>query len=113
MAEQADEGEDLPREPIDSIVGPFQRFFHVEAAGGVVLAACTVASLALANSPLADAFIGIWETTLGFEIGSFSISHSLKHWISDGLMGIFFFVIGMEVKRELVVGELSDLREIQ
>jgi NhaA family Na+:H+ antiporter len=110
MAQSSQDGDQLPREPIDVLTAPFERFLHVEAAGGVVLAACTVASLALANSPLADAFIGIWKTTVGFEFGSFSTSHSLKHWISDGLMAIFFFVIGLEVKRELVVGELRDLR---
>ncbi len=110
MAGSTDEDDELPREPIDAIIAPFERFLHVEAAGGVVLAGCTVASLALANSPMADAFIGIWKTTIGFELGSFSMSHSLTHWISDGLMAIFFFVIGLEVNLELVVGELRDLR---
>jgi NhaA family Na+:H+ antiporter len=100
----------LPEEPIDRLVGPFARFLHVEAASGIVLLLFTAAALALANSPLADGFLGIWKTPLGFELGDFQVRHSLKHWINDGLMAVFFFVIGLEVKREIVLGELRDAR---
>ena len=100
----------LPRKPIDRLVGPFERFLHIEAAGGVVLLAATIASLSLANSPWSDAFLALWKTPVEFGFGSFQLSHSLKHWISDGLMAVFFFVIGLEVKRELVIGELRDPR---
>jgi len=101
---------DLPKEAVGRLTAPIARFMHVEAAGGVVLLLATLAALALANSPLADGFLAFWKTKLGFSIGSFSMEHSLKHWINDGLMAIFFFVIGLEVKRELVLGELRDLK---
>lgn len=101
----------LPTEPIDRIVGPLARFMHVEAAGGVVLLLFTVAALGLANSPWSEAFLAIWKTKVGVTWGEWEFVHSLKHLINDGLMAVFFFVIGLEVKRELVVGELSDLRK--
>jgi NhaA family Na+:H+ antiporter len=100
----------LPTEPIDRLLGPLTRFLHVEAAGGAVLLACAAAALLLANSALAEPYLAIWKTPLGFQIGSLELVHTLKHWINDGLMGIFFFVIGLEVKRELVLGELRDVR---
>jgi NhaA family Na+:H+ antiporter len=83
---------------------------HVETASGVVLLVFTVAALILANSPVAEGFLSVWKTPVGFSIGSFERSHSLRHWINDGLMAIFFFVVGLEVKRELVLGELRELR---
>jgi len=101
---------ELPEAPIDRLVGPFTRFLHIEATSGIVLLFFAAAALALANSPFADGFLGIWKIPLGFEIGEFRVSHSLKHWIDDGLMSVFFFVIGLEVKREIVLGELRDIR---
>ncbi len=98
----------LPREPIDRLIEPFERFLHVEAAGGLVLLVCTVVALVLANSPLSDAYLHLWETEVGFQVGRLQVSHTLHHWINDGLMALFFFVVGLEVKRELVVGELRD-----
>ncbi len=106
-----DDAATLPREPVDRIVKPLLRFMHVEAASGVVLLVCTVAALLLANSVLADRFLAIWKTKVGFQVGSFEFRHPLYHLINDGLMAIFFFVIGLEVKRELVIGELRDLTE--
>jgi len=100
----------LPRKPIDQVMGPLARFMHVEASSGAVLVVATVVALALANSPLADGFLAIWKTQVGFSFGEFAMQHSLKHWISDGLMAVFFFVIGLEVKRELVIGELREFR---
>jgi Na+:H+ antiporter, NhaA family len=101
---------ELPEEPIDRLIGPLERFMHVEAAGGIVLLACTVIALALANSPFSDTYLHIWETPVGFQIGPLSVRHSLHHWINDGLMALFFFVVGLEVKREMVLGELRDPR---
>ena len=90
---------------------PLARFMRVEAAGGVVLLFCTVAALVLANSPWSESFLAIWKTHIKFEIeGLFTFDHSLKHIINDGLMAIFFFVIGLEVKREIVTGELREMR---
>lgn len=100
----------LPAEPVHRIVGPLTRFLHVEAASGIALLLVTIAALVLANSALADEFLNLWKTPVGFKIGSFEMIHSLKHWINDGLMAVFFFVVGLEVKRELVLGELKDLR---
>ncbi len=82
----------LPEAPIDRLVGPFERFLHVEAASGIVLVLATAAALILANSPWADGFLGFWKTKLTLGVGSFEMSHSLKHWINDGLMAVFFFV---------------------
>ena len=101
----------LPREPVHSVAGPLQQFLHVEAASGVVLLLATLTALVLANSPWSDKFLGIWNTRVGLTLGGFSLDGSLKHWINDGLMAVFFFVIGLEVKRELVLGELNELRK--
>ena len=100
----------LPREPIDVILEPIQRFLHIEAASGVILLLFTIIAIIIANSPLAAGFYSFWKTSLGFRIGSFEMFHSLQHWINDFLMAIFFFVIGLEVKRELIIGELRDLK---
>ena len=100
----------LPAEPIDRVFDPIARFLHVESAGGVVLLLATVAALALANSPVSEVFLSLWKTPVGFSVGAFEIHHSLKHWINDGLMVIFFFVVSLEVKRELILGELRELR---
>jgi NhaA family Na+:H+ antiporter len=100
----------LPEEPIDRLIEPIERFMHVEAAAGGVLLASTVIALVLANSPISAAYLHLWETEIGFHVGSLRVSHSLHHWINDGLMALFFFVVGLEVKRELVLGELRDPR---
>jgi len=100
----------LPEQPVHRLTAPIARFLHVEAAGGVVLLAATLVALVLANSPLSERFLAIWETRVGFAIGGFAMDHSLKHWINDGLMAVFFFVIGLEVKREVVLGELREIK---
>jgi NhaA family Na+:H+ antiporter len=100
----------LPRAPIDRFLEPVVRFMHIEAASGVVLLACALTAVIWANSPAADSFLNFWKTEVGFTFGTFEFRHSLKHLINDGLMAIFFFVIGLEVKREIVLGELRDLR---
>ncbi len=99
-----------PDAPIRKVIDPITRFMHVEAASGVVLLACAVIAFALANSPWHEAFLGFWKHEVGFRLGGFAMHHSLKHWINDGLMAVFFFVVGLEVKRELVAGELRDPR---
>lgn len=100
----------LPARPVERLVQPIARFLHVESTSGIVLLAVTAAALVLANSPWADQFLSFWKTPIGVQIGSFRFVHSLKHWINDGLMAIFFFVVGLEVKREVVAGELRELR---
>ena len=101
----------FPKAPIDRIVGPANQFLHVASASGIILLLVTIAALVLANSSAADAFLAFWKTPIGFSAGSFEVQHSLKHWINDGLMAIFFFVVGLEVKRELVLGELRGVRQ--
>ncbi len=101
----------LPRAPIARLTEPLERFMHVESASGIVLLAATVVALLLANSGFADGFLAFWKLPIGFEVGDFQMRHSLEHWINDGLMAIFFFVIGLEVKREVVHGELGNLRQ--
>jgi len=100
----------LPDEPIHKLVGPLERFMHVEASSGIVLLAATVVALASANMSWGEGLVAFWQTKVSIGFGSFEASHSLKHWISDGLMALFFFVIGLEVKRELVIGELRNPR---
>ena len=90
---------------------PFVRFLRIEAAGGMVLMACTALALALANIPAtADAFHHFWHTPTSIGIGEFALNKPLEFWINDGLMTIFFFVVGLEIKREMVHGELRDPR---
>jgi NhaA family Na+:H+ antiporter len=100
----------LPREPIHKITEPVQRFLHVEAASGVLLLICTAIALILANSAAGEWYVALWKTKVGFTFGDFTMKHSLQHWINDGLMAIFFFVVGLEVKREMVTGELRDAK---
>ena len=101
----------FPEGPIDRIVDPVARFLHVESASGVVLLVFAAAALALANSPFSEEFLAFWKTPLGVTVGPIEFRHPLKHWINDGLMAVFFFVVGLEVKREIVAGELRELRQ--
>jgi NhaA family Na+:H+ antiporter len=89
---------------------PFQRFFATEAASGIVLLACTAVALAWANSPWADAYHHLWEAPATVGAPGFGLTLSLHHWVNDGLMAVFFFLVGLEIKREVLVGELASLR---
>jgi Na+:H+ antiporter, NhaA family len=81
-----------------------------EAAGGVVLLAAALLALALANSPLAWLYDGLLDTPVSVRVGAFGIDKPLLLWINDGLMAIFFFLVGLELKRELLIGDLSSVR---
>jgi NhaA family Na+:H+ antiporter len=95
-------------DPIDKILLiPIARFINNSTTGGIVLFAAVVVALILANSPLKDAYYHFWEHTFSIGFDEFVLSQSLHHWINDGLMSIFFFVIGLELKREIMAGELS------
>ncbi|MGE5256741.1 MAG: Na+/H+ antiporter NhaA [Hyphomicrobiales bacterium] len=100
----------LPREPIQTFIDPVRRFLHIEATSGVALVAATLAALIAANSAAGEGFLAFWQTPVGLRFGSLQLELSLLQWINDFLMAIFFYVIGLEVKRELVRGELRDLR---
>lgn len=93
-----------------SAASPLRAFLHAESAGGIVLVVAAAAALMWANSPTADGYAQFWHQAVTVGGGPASISHDLRHWVNDGLMSIFFFVIGLEIKRELAVGELRDPR---
>jgi NhaA family Na+:H+ antiporter len=89
----------------------FQRFFRTETVGGSVLLLFGIAALALANSPLAAPFAGIWRIPLSLGITDYALSLTLHQCINDGLMAVFFLLVGLEIKRELVFGELASVRK--
>ena len=91
--------------------GPFQEFFETEAAGGALLVACACAAIGLANSRWADAYHALWATTIGVMAGGHGLQLSVDQWINDGLMTIFFLLVGLEIKREAMVGELASPRQ--
>jgi NhaA family Na+:H+ antiporter len=93
------------------IARPLRTFLNTEAAGGSVLLAATAAALVLANSPFAESYESLWRTDLRIALGTFEVAQDARHWVNDGLMAIFFFVVGLEIKRELVAGELNDVRK--
>lgn len=95
---------------IDRILEPFVRFARTEAAGGILLLASTAAALVWANSPWAASYEALWHISVSFGFGRFLLSQDLHHWINDGLMCIFFFFVGLEIKREVLAGELSSLK---
>ncbi|HEY4655354.1 MAG TPA: Na+/H+ antiporter NhaA [Cyclobacteriaceae bacterium] len=98
-------------ERIDKLLKPFHNFIQVESSSGVVLLICTVVAMILSNSPLREAYHNLWEYEFSLGIAGFSVSKSLHYWINDGLMAMFFFVVGLELKREIMGGELSSLRK--
>jgi NhaA family Na+:H+ antiporter len=97
--------------PIDQLMRPFQNFLEKEASGGILLLIFTVLALVWANSPFSDSYFHLWHTKLSIGLSNFNLNYSLHHWINDGLMAIFFFVVGLEIKRELLIGELSSLKK--
>ncbi len=88
----------------------FDRFLHAETSGAIVLLVATVIALVIANSAAGPAVEHFWETDAGFFAGAYEFAQSFRHWVDDALMALFFFVVGLEIKRELIVGELSSLR---
>jgi NhaA family Na+:H+ antiporter len=87
-----------------------QDFLRDEAAGGIVLVACALVAVAWANSPVSDSYADFWGQYLTIGWGPAAITEDLQHWVNDGLMAVFFFVVGLEIKRELAIGELHDPR---
>jgi NhaA family Na+:H+ antiporter len=88
----------------------FQQFTRLQASGGILLLLATVVALIWANSPWAESYFTLWETHFTLTLGSLSLDESLVHWVNDGLMVIFFFLVGLEIKREVLVGELASFR---
>ncbi len=98
--------------PILKLTRPFLKFIHIESSSGILLAACTIIALVLANTEFNYIYAQFWQYNLKISFANFSLSYPLWYWINDGLMTIFFFVIGLEIKRELVLGELRDRRRV-
>ncbi len=96
--------------PVDRLLAPFREFARTSASGGVLLLGAATVALIWANSPLAGVYTGLWATTISFGWGEVIVSESLLHLVNDGLMAIFFLVVGLEIKREVLVGELASLR---
>jgi NhaA family Na+:H+ antiporter len=90
---------------------PLREYLRNEAAGGVVLMVAAVVALVWANSPWRAAYDALWETSLSIELGRFGLEANLREWVDDGLMTLFFLVVGLEIKRELVAGELATWRK--
>jgi Na+:H+ antiporter, NhaA family len=88
----------------------FKQFFKSEKSGGFILIACTLISLLLANSALGESYTHFWHTRLNLSVAGLKLDYSLEHWINDGLMAIFFLLVGLEIERELYSGELSDIK---
>lgn len=89
----------------------FSKFFALESASSIMLFGSTVLAIILANSNLSSSYFSVLETYLTISLGEFTLSKTLIHWVNDGLMVIFFFVIGLEIKRELLAGELKTIQQ--
>jgi NhaA family Na+:H+ antiporter len=100
----------LPGGAIDRVAKPLTRFLRIETASGAILLLAVAAALALSNSPWAQGFLAIWEAPIGVQVGPFALVHPAGEWINDALMTLFFFVVALELKRELVLGELRNPR---
>ena len=104
------DGRRPPVPPPRRLPAPLREYLREEAAGGVALTAAAALALVWANSPWRAAYDALWETTLAVRLGRFAIEADLRHWVDDGLMTLFFLVVGLEIKRELVAGELASWR---
>lgn len=100
----------MTKSPTNGLKTVFQEFFRLEASGGIILIVMTLAALILANSAQSDAFFALWESKLSFGLGGWQLSKPLILWINDGLMAVFFFVVGLEIKREILAGDLASPR---
>lgn len=101
----------MSKSPIDRLLKPVHRFIQQEFTGGIVLFVSVIAALVWVNSPFADSYHHLWETELSIGLGGGAFKHPLHVWINDGLMALFFFVIGLELKREFMAGELSTVKK--
>ena len=97
-------------QPIPGALSPLRDFLHTEAAGGILLAVGAIAAMVWANSPWSSSYEQLWTTPVSLTVGSHSLQLLLRQWINEGLITIFFFVVGLEIKRELVSGQLATKR---
>lgn len=101
----------LKKEPIDFVISPIKKFIQNEISGSIVLFTCAIIAMVLANSPLSSHYESFWHQKVSLGFGKYILSQDLHHWVNDGLMSVFFFVIGLEIKREVIGGELSSIRK--
>lgn len=94
------------RRPFSRIASAFEEFIHSQASSGILLLICTVVALVWANSRFGDAYAHIGATSLGLQWAGFTLVKSTQHWVNDGLMAVFFLLVGLEIKREILAGEL-------
>ncbi len=97
--------------PMKRLLRPFQEFARLEASGGILLIGCMVVALAWANSPWSDSYFHLWHTDPTFGLAGTRLSKPLHFWINDGLMALFFLLVGLEIKRETLVGELASFQK--
>jgi len=88
-----------------------ERFIKDESFSGVLLFIATLAAVMVANSTLSEQYFALWRMPVGLTLGEFKITMDMMHWINDGLMALFFLMVGLEIKRELLIGELSSVRK--
>lgn len=93
------------------IVTPFQRFLATESSGGILLIFFTILAMLWANSPWSESYFTLWSSKFTIGFGEWALSKELLLWVNDGLMAIFFFLVGLEIKREVLVGELSSFKQ--
>jgi NhaA family Na+:H+ antiporter len=93
------------------LLSPIQEFIQDSRSVGITLMVCTLVSLVISNTGWGNAFVNFWEKDLHLSFENIHLPHSIAHWINDGLMAIFFLLVGMEIKRELLTGELSSLKK--
>ncbi len=101
----------VEKSPIDYLLSPLRTFGKNESNAGFLLFFMAIVALIWANSPWKDSYHHLWQTHFSFAFGTFSIDQPLHHWINDGLMAVFFFVVGLEIKREILAGELSTFKQ--
>jgi NhaA family Na+:H+ antiporter len=110
VATDCNRGSDSHAPLVERVLAPFRRFAHTQSASGIVLLMATAISLGWANSPWAESYHHLWELPIGGAFGPASFRTTLHHVINDGLMAVFFFLVGLEIKREMIAGELASLR---
>src|SRR5690554_6172946 len=94
------------------LLSPFQKFVRLQSASGILLLATTIIAMVWANSPLVDSYFDFWNYEIGFTSDNIDLTKPLLLWVNDGLMAIFFFLIGLEIKREFIIGELNSTKKV-
>ncbi len=101
----------MKKAPIDTILKPINQFLKIQSIAGILLFLCAGTAILWANSPFKESYHHFWENYFTIRFADFEVSKTLHHWINDGLMSVFFFVVGLELKREIVGGELSSVKK--